>query len=102
LQEEGMDTIQANINLGFNEDERDFGVGANILHELGIGKIRLIANNPFKRKGLEGYGLEIVETIHMKSTTNKYNYSYLVTKRDKMGHFLDLVKPEESEGNPEN
>jgi len=101
LQEEGMDTIQANINLGFNEDERDFGVGANILHELGVGKIRLIANNPFKRKGLEGYGLEIVETIHMKSTTNKYNYSYLVTKRDKMGHFLDLVKPEESEGNPE-
>ncbi len=102
LQDEGMDTIQANVYLGFNEDERDFGVGANILHELGIGKIRLIANNPFKRKGLEGYGLEIVEIIHTKSTTNKHNYNYLVTKRDKMGHFLDLVKPEESEGNPEN
>jgi len=99
LQEEGLDTIQANINLGFNEDERDFGVGANILHELGVGKIRLIANNPFKRKGLEGYGLEITETIHMKSRTNKHNYDYLITKRDKMGHFLDLVRPEESEGN---
>ncbi len=101
LQEEGQDTIEANINLGFNEDERDFGVGANILHELGVGKIRLIANNPFKRKGLEGYGLEIIETIHMKSKTNMYNYTYLMTKRDKMGHFLDLVRPEESEGNPE-
>lgn len=101
LQEKGMDTIQANINLGFNEDERDFGVGANILHELGIGKIRLIANNPFKRKGLEGYGLEIVETIQLKSHTNKYNYNYLVTKRDKMGHLLDLVRPHESEGSQE-
>ncbi|MFO7924962.1 MAG: bifunctional 3,4-dihydroxy-2-butanone-4-phosphate synthase/GTP cyclohydrolase II [Bacteroidales bacterium] len=101
LQEEGMDTIQANINLGFNEDERDFGVGANILHELGVGKIRLIANNPFKRKGLEGYGLKIVENIHMKPRTNMHNYRYLVTKRDKMGHFLDLVKPEDSKGNPE-
>ena len=101
LQEEGMDTIEANINLGFNEDERDFGVGANILHELGVGKIRLIANNPFKRKGLEGYGLEIVETIHMKSKTNMYNYNYLLTKRDKMGHFLDLVRPNEAEGNPD-
>jgi 3,4-dihydroxy 2-butanone 4-phosphate synthase / GTP cyclohydrolase II len=99
LQEGGMDTIQANINLGFNEDERDFGVGANILHELGIGKIRLIANNPFKRIGLEGYGLEIIETIHMKSKTNMHNYDYLVTKRDKMGHFLDLVRPEELKGN---
>lgn len=101
LQEDGMDTIEANINLGFNEDERDFGVGANILHALGVGKIRLIANNPFKRKGLEGYGLEIIETIHLKSKTNMYNYQYLLTKRDKMGHFLDLVRPEESEGNPE-
>jgi 3,4-dihydroxy 2-butanone 4-phosphate synthase / GTP cyclohydrolase II len=101
LQEEGQDTIEANISLGFNEDERDFGVGANILHELGVGKIRLIANNPFKRKGLEGYGLEIIETIHMKSQTNMHNYTYLLTKRDKMGHFLDLVRPEESEGSLE-
>jgi 3,4-dihydroxy 2-butanone 4-phosphate synthase / GTP cyclohydrolase II len=101
LQEGGMDTIQANINLGFNEDERDFGVGANILHQLGVGKIRLIANNPFKRIGLEGYGLEIIETIHMKSKTNMHNYDYLVTKRDKMGHFLDLVRPEELKGNQE-
>jgi 3,4-dihydroxy 2-butanone 4-phosphate synthase / GTP cyclohydrolase II len=101
LQEGGMDTIQANINLGFNEDERDFGVGANILHQLGVGKIRLIANNPFKRIGLEGYGLEIIETIHMKSKTNMHNYDYLVTKRDKMGHFLDLVRPEDLKGNQE-
>ena len=71
------------------------------MHELGVGKIRLIANNPFKSKGLEGYGLEIVETIHMKTKANKHNYDYLVTKRDKMGHFLDLVRPDESEGNPE-
>ncbi|TVR72542.1 MAG: bifunctional 3,4-dihydroxy-2-butanone-4-phosphate synthase/GTP cyclohydrolase II [Marinilabiliales bacterium] len=99
LQEEGQDTIQANISLGFNDDERDFGVGANILHDMGIGKIRLIANNPFKRKGLEGYGLEIVETIHLKTRTNKHNYDYLVAKRDKMGHLLDLVRPEEAKGN---
>ncbi len=101
LQEEGLDTIQANINLGFRDDERDFGVGANILHELGVGKIRLIANNPFKSKGLEGYGIEIVETVHMRTKANKHNYDYLLTKRDKMGHFLDLVRPDESEGNPE-
>ncbi len=99
LQEEGMDTIQANINLGFNDDERDFGVGANILHDLGVGKIKLVANNPFKRKGLEGYGLEIVETIQMTIRANKHNYDYLVTKRDKMGHLLDIVRPEESKGN---
>ncbi len=99
LQEEGQDTIQANMSLGFNDDERDFGVGANILHDLGIGKIRLIANNPFKRKGLEGYGLEIVETIHLKTRANKHNYDYLVTKRDKMGHLLDLVRSGEAKGN---
>ena len=99
LQEEGQDTIQANMGLGFNDDERDFGVGANILHDLGIGKIRLIANNPFKRKGLEGYGLEIVETIHLKTRANKHNYDYLVTKRDKMGHLLDLVRSGEAKGN---
>ncbi len=98
LQEQGRDTVQANLELGFNEDERDYGVGANILHKLGIGKIRLIANNPFKRKGLEGYGIKIVETIHLKVNVNEYNYDYLKAKRDKMGHFLDLVPPGEAAG----
>ena len=92
LQEEGLDTVQANVNLGFKPDERDYGVGANILRELGIGKIRLISNNPVKRAGLEGYGLEIVENLQIKIEPNKYNQHYLETKRDKMGHYLDLVK----------
>lgn len=101
LQEQGADTVEANLELGFNEDERDFGVGANILHQLGIGRIKLIANNPFKRKGLEGYGIKIVETIHLSVKVNRHNYDYLMAKRDKMGHFLDLVPPEEAEGNIE-
>lgn len=101
LQEDGKDTIQANIDLGFREDERDYGVGANIIRMLGIGKIRLITNNPVKLKGLEGYDLEIVESIHLKAKTNKHNQFYLETKRDKMGHFLDLVRYEDQEGNPE-
>jgi 3,4-dihydroxy 2-butanone 4-phosphate synthase / GTP cyclohydrolase II len=101
LQEDGRDTIQANIDLGFREDERDYGVGANIIRMLGIGKIRLISNNPVKLKGLEGYDLKIVESIHLKSKANKHNQFYLETKRDKMGHFLDLVRYEEQEGNPE-
>lgn len=102
LQEEGKDTIQANIDLGFREDERDYGVGANIIRMLGIGKIKLISNNPVKLKGLEGYDLEIVDCIHLKAKANKHNRFYLETKRDKMGHFLDLVRYEEQEGNPEN
>jgi 3,4-dihydroxy 2-butanone 4-phosphate synthase / GTP cyclohydrolase II len=101
LQEEGKDTIQANIDLGFREDERDYGVGANIIRMLGIGKIRLISNNPVKLKGLIGFDLEIVESIHLKAKANKHNQFYLETKRDKMGHFLDLVRYEEQEGNPE-
>lgn len=100
LQEDGKDTIQANIDLGFREDERDYGVGANIIRMLGIGKIRLITNNPVKLKGLEGYDLKIVESIHMKSKANKHNQFYLETKRDKMGHFLDLVRYKDQEGNP--
>jgi len=101
LQEEGKDTIQANIDLGFREDERDYGVGANIIRMLGIGKIRLISNNPVKLKGLVGFDLEIVESIHLKAKANKHNQFYLETKRDKMGHFLDLVRYEDQEGNPE-
>ncbi len=93
LQEEGRDTIQANIELGFQADERDYGVGANILRELKLGKIRLMTNNPVKRAGLEGYGLKIVENIHLEVKPNPYNEFYLQTKKSKMGHFLELVKP---------
>lgn len=86
LQEEGRDTVEANIELGFKMDERDYGVGAQILRDLNISKIRLITNNPKKRVGLKGYGLEIVENVPIKVHVNPYNEKYLNTKRDKMGH----------------
>lgn len=92
LQEEGMDTVEANIDLGFKEDERDYGVGANILRELGLGKLKLITNNPVKRAGLEGYGLTIIENIPLVIEPNEFNAFYLKTKQDKMGHFLDLAQ----------
>lgn len=95
LQEEGKDTVEANVDLGFTPDERDYGVGANILHELGLGKIRLITNNPVKRAGLEGYGLKIIENIPLPVKSNPYNEFYLKTKRDKMGHFLELSEEDE-------
>jgi 3,4-dihydroxy 2-butanone 4-phosphate synthase/GTP cyclohydrolase II len=95
LQEEGRDTVEANIDLGFTPDERDYGVGANILRELGLGKIRLITNNPVKRAGLEGYGLKIVENIPLPVEPNPYNEFYLKTKRDKMGHFLELYQDDD-------
>ena len=88
LQEQGDDTVDANIHLGFSPDERDYGVGAQILHELGISKLRLITNNPVKRVGLEGYGLEIVENIPVIIEPNEYNRRYLETKRLRMGHKL--------------
>jgi 3,4-dihydroxy 2-butanone 4-phosphate synthase / GTP cyclohydrolase II len=91
LQELGRDTVQANTELGFNADERDYGVGANILHMLGLGKIRLLSNNPVKRAGLEGYGLKIIENIPLEVKPNRHNKFYLETKRDKMGHFLNLA-----------
>lgn len=94
LQEQGRDTVQANIDLGFEEDERDYGVGASILHELGLGKIRLITNNPIKRAGLEGYGIQIVENVPIEITPNEHNKFYLQTKKHKMGHFLELVAKE--------
>jgi 3,4-dihydroxy 2-butanone 4-phosphate synthase / GTP cyclohydrolase II len=90
LQEQGQDTVEANINLGFNEDERDYGVGAQILRDLGIKKIRLITNNPKKRAGLEGYGIQIIENVALEIQPNPHNAFYLQTKRDKMGHFLHL------------
>lgn len=88
LQEEGQDTVEANLSLGFKEDERDYGVGANILALLNVGKIKLITNNPVKRAGLEGYGLEIVENVPLIISPNVHNQFYLETKREKMGHFL--------------
>lgn len=86
LQEQGMDTVQANLALGFPMDSRDYGVGAQILRDLGISKIRLISNNPQKRVGLIGYGLEIVEQVPIEIKPNPHNEKYLKTKRDKMGH----------------
>ncbi|WP_234735698.1 bifunctional 3,4-dihydroxy-2-butanone-4-phosphate synthase/GTP cyclohydrolase II [Tellurirhabdus bombi] len=88
LQEAGLDTVEANLELGFKMDERDYGVGAQILRDLGIHKIRLISNNPKKRAGLMGYGLEIIETVPLQIQSNPYNERYLQTKRDKMGHAL--------------
>ena len=92
LQEEGLDTVEANLQLGFDMDGRDYGIGAQILHDLGICKIRLITNNPKKRVGLMGYGLEIVENIPIEITPNEHNEKYLLTKRDKLGH--TILKPE--------
>jgi len=88
LQEQGLDTVEANLKLGFGMDERDYGVGAQILRELGVSKIKLISNNPRKRAGLLGYGLEIVETIPIEIKPNLHNKKYLTTKRDKMGHSI--------------
>ena len=88
LQEEGDDTVDANIHLGFQPDEREYGVGAQILQEMGVSKIRLITNNPVKRVGLESYGLEIVENVPIIIEPNKYNRRYLETKRVRMGHKL--------------
>ncbi len=90
LQEQGMDTLEANIELGFKGDERDYGIGAQIIRDLGISKMRLLSNNPTKRTGLIGYGLEIVENIGLEIESNVHNELYLKTKRDKMGHVLNL------------
>ena len=90
LQEEGLDTVQANEKLGFRPDERDYGVGAQILRDLGVSKMKLMSNNPKKRIGLMGYGLEVVDNVHIEAEANKHNEAYLKTKRDKMGH--DILK----------
>ncbi len=86
LQEQGMDTVEANLHLGFKMDERDYGIGAQILRQLGVSKMKLLTNNPKKRAGILGYGLEVVETIPIEIIPNVHNKKYLFTKRDKLGH----------------
>ena len=92
LQEQGMDTVDANLHLGYNADEREYGVGAAILRDLGITNIRLMSNNPIKRVGLESYGLHIVDNVAIEVDANKYNEKYLHTKKDRMGHTLKNIK----------
>ena len=91
LQEEGLDTVEANIHLGYGADERDYGVGAQILNLLGIHKMRLMTNNPIKRIGLEGYGLEVIENVPIEIEPNDYNLRYMHTKKERMGHDLHKV-----------
>ncbi len=95
LQEQGRDTVQANEELGFKSDERDYGVGASILRDLGVRQMRLLTNNPRKRSGLAGYGLEIVDTVPIEIAANPHNAAYLATKRDKMGHDILRRLPDE-------
>lgn len=92
LQEEGLDTVEANLHLGHQADERDYGVGAQILQQLGIQQMRLLSNNPIKRVGLEGYGLEVVETLPLEIQPNEHNAFYMQTKKDRMGHILPHLK----------
>ncbi len=92
LQEEGKDTVEANLELGYEDDERDYGIGAQILRDLGVSKMRLMTNNPVKRIGLEGYGLEVIENIPIEIEPNEFNMFYMKTKRDKMGHDLAMFK----------
>jgi 3,4-dihydroxy 2-butanone 4-phosphate synthase/GTP cyclohydrolase II len=88
LQDQGLDTVDANLHLGFNPDERDYGVGAQILSNLGVSKMKLMTNNPVKRVGLEGYGLEVAQVIPLEVEPNEHNQKYMKTKRDRMGHHL--------------
>lgn len=92
LQEEGLDTVDANLHLGYQADERDYGVGAQILRSLGVSKMRLMSNNPTKRIGLEAYGLEVVENVPLEIEPNAYNHFYMETKKKRMGHQLKSIK----------
>jgi 3,4-dihydroxy 2-butanone 4-phosphate synthase/GTP cyclohydrolase II len=91
LQDSGLDTVEANVQLGFSPDSRDYGVGAQILADLGVTTIRLLTNNPTKRAGLEGYGLEIVERVPLEGEPNPENIRYLKTKKEKLGHLLERL-----------
>jgi 3,4-dihydroxy 2-butanone 4-phosphate synthase/GTP cyclohydrolase II len=95
LQETGKDTVEANAALGFPADPREYGIGAQILFDLGVRSMRLLTNNPAKRAGLEGYGLSIVERVALQTTPTPENLRYLQTKREKLGHLLDLETPAE-------
>jgi 3,4-dihydroxy 2-butanone 4-phosphate synthase / GTP cyclohydrolase II len=95
LQESGMDTVEANVELGFKPDPRDYGIGAQILYDIGVRSMRLLTNNPSKRAGLEGYGLSIVERVPLETTPTKENLAYLQTKREKLGHILGNLDGEE-------
>jgi len=92
LQEEGLDTVDANLHLHHKADERDYGVGAQILRQIGVHKMKLMTNNPVKRVGLEAYGLEVAEIVHLETEPNKYNQFYLKTKKERMGHDLHNLK----------
>jgi len=92
LQEEGRDTVEANVELGFKPDPRDYGIGAQILYDLGVRSMRLLTNNPSKRAGLEGYGLSIIERVPLETTPTKENLRYLQAKREKLGHLLDNLE----------
>ena len=92
LQEEGLDTVEANLHLGHGADERDYGVGAQILRELGVQQMRLMSNIPIKRVGLEAYGIEVVETVPLEVQPNEFNAFYMQTKKDRMGHILHHLK----------
>jgi len=94
LQDQGLDTVEANVQLGFRPDERDYGIGAQILTDLGLTRIRLLTNNPTKRVGISAHGLEVVERVALEIPRNPHNERYLATKRDKMGHLLELKKEE--------
>ena len=95
LQDNGMDTVEANLSLGFAPDLRDYGIGAQILADLGLHKIRLLTNNPKKVIGLEGYGLEVTETVPIVISPNPYNFQYLETKKNKLGHLLQMPDDED-------
>jgi 3,4-dihydroxy 2-butanone 4-phosphate synthase/GTP cyclohydrolase II len=90
LQDKGCDTVDANLHLGYPPDVRDYGLGAQVLYDLGVRKMRLMTNNPAKRAGLSGYGLEIVERVPLQVTPNDINRDYLKAKRDKLGHLIDV------------
>jgi 3,4-dihydroxy 2-butanone 4-phosphate synthase/GTP cyclohydrolase II len=98
LQDEGLDTVEANEELGFRADLRDYGIGAQILRDLGVGKMRLLTNNPKKIIGLTGYGLEVVERVPLEVHPNQHNERYLKTKRDKLGHLILIDAKNSAEG----